>query len=70
MDRIRRGYYEFEFVRIGEPPYKKGDVSMIVKNAEELEKQILKTPENWLWSHNRWKYIRRKDEKLYKESSK
>lgn len=65
MDRIKRGYYELEFIKIGESPYQKGDKSMLVKFAEEIEKQIRRAPENWLWSHNRWKYARREDEEMY-----
>ncbi len=69
MVRLKKGFYELEFVEIGKSPYEKGDQSMIAEFAREIEKQITSVSENWLWSHNRWKYGRRAEEKLYKGTS-
>lgn len=53
--RVKRGYYEMEFVKIGEPPYPKGSVDVIENYVKETEKVIRYQPEGWLWSHKRWK---------------
>jgi len=64
VDRISRGYYEMEFVKIAEPRYEKNDQSMLVEYAREMEKQLVSCPEDWLWTHDRWKYVRREEEVL------
>lgn len=53
--RLKRGYYELEIVQIAEPPYKKGEINVVNQYALMLEKSIREQPENWLWSHDRWK---------------
>ncbi len=53
--RVKRGYYEIEPVKIGEPKYEKNDPSVIKQYAKEIEKQIRNHPADWLWSHKRWK---------------
>lgn len=55
IDRIKRGYYKMEFVKIGEPPYERESFSVIDNYIKETEKVINRYPEGWLWSHNRWK---------------
>jgi len=53
--RIKRGYYEVEFMLIEEFPYEKRDHSIIEKYSELLEVMITESPELWLWTHKRWK---------------
>lgn len=60
----KRGYYEVEFCEIGRPPYAKGDLQVLRNYTAELEKLIRAAPENWLWSHRRWKYTRAENEDL------
>ncbi|MBY0424581.1 MAG: lysophospholipid acyltransferase family protein [Cytophagales bacterium] len=57
MKRVKRGYYEVYFEEISKPPY--GEFPRIIeKYAEALEKNILISPSDWLWSHKRWKHQR------------
>ncbi|PWJ43069.1 lysophospholipid acyltransferase family protein [Sediminitomix flava] len=56
----KRGYYTVEFVKLSEGPYEKNKHNIVKKYAEECEKVIREQPENWLWTHNRWKYTREK----------
>jgi len=57
--RRRRGHYEVEFRKLGEPPYEKdSDQRMLERYIGELEQMIREAPSDWLWSHNRWKYGR------------
>ena len=56
--KVKRGYYEFEFVPIvGDHPAANGE-EIIDKYAVQLEQAIRKQPYNWLWTHKRWKLDR------------
>ena len=48
MLKVKKGYYTLEFKIIKSKNITKEYVQL-------LEKTILKQPEAWLWSHNRWK---------------
>lgn len=54
--KIRRGYYEGEFVLITDRPRETAPYEITEKHVRELEKQIREEPWTWLWSHKRWKY--------------
>ncbi len=56
IQRIKRGYYSVEFSKLIENPseYKKGEITEIY--MKKVEQIIRKKPENWLWTHKRWKH--------------
>ncbi|MEL6560260.1 MAG: lysophospholipid acyltransferase family protein [Bacteroidota bacterium] len=62
--RVKRGYYEMEAIKIGQPKYEKNDPSVIKNYIREVEKQIAEHPADWLWSHRRWVKKRDEDEEL------
>ena len=57
----RLSYNNFEMTIYKPFEYKKSDnyekdtYNLTLKVNKQLEKMILKRPEQWLWSHNRWK---------------
>ncbi len=53
-----RGHYELEFKLLEERPQVLQDHSIIDQYAKELEAVIQDSPEQWLWSHRRWKLTR------------
>lgn len=53
--KIKRGYYEAEVVPLTLPPYDKGSQIVVENYAKVTEKFIHENPDNWLWSHARWK---------------
>jgi len=53
--KTKRGYFKCVFTEIGTPPYTKDDNRVLHRFIEELEKAVKQQPDNWLWSHNRWK---------------
>lgn len=55
VEKVKRGFYTCRFVVVSEPPYAKGDTSVIDNYARILEQSIYQQPSGWLWSHNRWK---------------
>jgi len=64
--RTERGKYSIELVKIGNPPYEKGDLSILRKYVAECESLIRSDPTQYLWSHKRWKYKRDENEELIK----
>ncbi|MCT4586573.1 MAG: lysophospholipid acyltransferase family protein [Carboxylicivirga sp.] len=56
MMRTKRGYYELEVVPLVENPEKCKEFEITEKHLKYLEDLITEHPEDWLWSHKRWKY--------------
>ncbi|MBN8788346.1 MAG: lysophospholipid acyltransferase family protein [Terrimonas sp.] len=56
ISKTRRGYYHAELTIASEQPamLKPGELTLMY--ARFLEDTIRKQPENWLWSHRRWKH--------------
>jgi KDO2-lipid IV(A) lauroyltransferase len=58
--RVKRGRYEIVAETLFEQPAQTTDGEITEAHTRELEKEILKLPEIWLWSHRRWKHARRR----------
>ena len=58
MSKVKRGYYTINYEVIGKPPYAFETGEILQKLHDELEKDIRKDPEYWLWTHKRWKHKR------------
>ena len=57
--RKKRGYYEI-FAELLEPePKNTAENEISERFINRLEKEIIKKPETWLWSHRRWKHKRK-----------
>jgi KDO2-lipid IV(A) lauroyltransferase len=56
MKRVKRGFYEITFKELGLPPYTASEFDITEKYNQLLEEEIRNQPENWLWSHRRWKH--------------
>jgi Kdo2-lipid IVA lauroyltransferase/acyltransferase len=56
LDKVKRGYYQitFEVVTVEPKSANKGDLTQALFRI--LEKDILRKPELWLWTHKRWKH--------------
>lgn len=55
--RKKRGFYTMSFEELTKPPYEKVDKGVIIELfARRLEKSIIKYPDQYLWSHKRWKH--------------
>lgn len=58
VQRVRRGYYTVELSVLTTKPLELKEGALTEMYARKLESVILKQPENWLWSHNRFKLTR------------
>ncbi len=56
VEKTGRGYYEAELVPITVNAQQEPDHYITKKFIELLEKQIRNKPENYLWTHKRWKH--------------
>ncbi|MFC2104165.1 lysophospholipid acyltransferase family protein [Bacteroidota bacterium] len=55
IQRIKRGYYVVIAEKLIENPSKLPDGEITKMYMNKLEEIIVQKPEDWLWSHNRWK---------------
>lgn len=58
MRRVKRGYYEAELKLVTREPQKLPDYELTDIYFQKLEESIRRSPEFWLWSHDRWKRTR------------
>jgi len=59
VHRVKRGFYEMKIVTLKDKSIEeKGSKTLL--HVNHLEKIINDQPENWLWSHKRWKNSRKK----------
>ncbi|WP_223033334.1 lysophospholipid acyltransferase family protein [Hanstruepera marina] len=60
IDKVKRGHYEAEFITLAENANDYADFEITDKFTRELEQQIRKAPEYYLWTHKRWKHRNKK----------
>jgi KDO2-lipid IV(A) lauroyltransferase len=56
IQRVKRGYYQITATTLYEDAKSTSEYEITHRYFEILESIIRKKPENWLWSHKRWKY--------------
>lgn len=58
VSKIKRGFYKVKFTLITEKPndFEFGKITDLYMN--NLEKDIIISPQYWLWTHKRWKHKR------------
>ena len=58
VERPKRGYYTAEFEILTKHAKETPENWITEQFARRMEKNILRAPEYWLWTHKRWKYTR------------
>jgi KDO2-lipid IV(A) lauroyltransferase len=61
VQKTGRGHYEVTLEVLVADPSSTQQGEITRNFMKRLEKQILAAPENWLWSHRRWKHRRKQD---------
>lgn len=56
IEKVKRGYYEAEFIPLADEPRTVPDYQITDAYMELLETQIRHNPVNYLWTHKRWKH--------------
>ncbi len=56
VQRTKRGYYTLEIQELFTGKEKLERKELTQKYANKIEEILRKKPENWLWSHKRWKH--------------
>ena len=65
MQRVKRGRYEVQFRLITRDPAALPEHAITEQYFSMLEETILRAPQYWLWSHNRWKRSRKEFDERY-----
>jgi Kdo2-lipid IVA lauroyltransferase/acyltransferase len=63
--KLKRGYYELSFIPLIMNPGKLSQEEILITYVRAMEKYILESPENYLWSHKRWSQTRPDGYELY-----
>ena len=58
MKRTGRGFYEIGFELLADDPKSMVKGEIMERYVRRVEQFILAEPDNWLWSHRRWKHHR------------
>lgn len=58
INKEKRGYYNFEFLDVTSEPRQTASGEIMETITRLLEKDIIKAPQFWLWTHKRWKHKR------------
>ncbi|HEY4788952.1 MAG TPA: lysophospholipid acyltransferase family protein [Bacteroidales bacterium] len=56
--KIKRGYYEVEVIKLCDDCSLLAPYELTNMHVKALEELIREAPENWLWTHRRWKHKR------------
>lgn len=56
VSKLKRGHYKYSVELVCEDAAQEPEFSITHKCMKHLEADIKRSPELWLWSHNRWKY--------------
>ena len=59
ITQSKRGYYHCEFIPVSLDSAKTTEFEITEKYMHLLQKTIEAKPEFWLWSHRRWKHVRK-----------
>lgn len=62
ITRPKRGYYEVDLRVLSDQPQTTAEGDITRAYANILEENILRQPDLWLWSHNRWKWPKPKQD--------
>lgn len=54
--KVKRGYYKMEYTVLTTTPKEMADGEITKKLIEFIETCVRKRPDNYLWSHRRWKF--------------
>ncbi len=60
--KIKRGYYQTKLKLTFENPSETKDGEITAAYVRFLEDSIKRQPENWVWSHRRWKHVYQKND--------
>lgn len=55
IDKVKRGHYEVTLEVLSNQPKSEPEGKITELHVKALEKQIIKNPQYWLWTHKRWK---------------
>lgn len=61
VQKVKRGYYKSRIVTLSPDAGEEPEYAITEKYMRKFEQTILRDPAYYLWSHNRWKFKRKKE---------
>lgn len=58
VERLKRGYYQITFRTLAENTGEYEQFAIVNKYMKSVERQVMRNPAYYLWSHKRWKFRR------------
>ncbi|MEI6411511.1 MAG: hypothetical protein WCR52_19135 [Bacteroidota bacterium] len=58
IERVRRGFYQLTYEELWPTPSEASEMDITRAYTQRVEREVYARPENWLWSHKRWKIVR------------
>jgi KDO2-lipid IV(A) lauroyltransferase len=58
IERVQRGFYQLTYEELWPRPSEASEMDITRAYTQRVEREIYARPENWLWSHKRWKIVR------------
>ncbi|WP_338794046.1 lysophospholipid acyltransferase family protein [Bernardetia sp. MNP-M8] len=62
ITKPKRGHYLYSLELMRQPPYNPDesgtDFSILDEYSQRIEEAVRNSPENWLWTHKRWKRVK------------
>ena len=62
IHKAKRGHYTLDIDVLFDEPNQTDEGEITKAHTQKLEEQILAHPEFWLWTHKRWKRVRKENE--------
>lgn len=62
VSKVKRGFYEAEFIPITDSAKEDPEFEITKRFLKLTEEQILQKPDYYFWTHKRWKHIGKKNE--------
>jgi len=59
ITKIKRGYYRINLYKFSDDASQTGAGDVLNAYVKFVEQQLYAQPENWLWTHKRWKHIKK-----------
>lgn len=66
--KVKRGYYSIHLVRYCNDASQTSSGEILQDYVKFMEQQLHEHPDNWLWTHKRWKHVKKPSQKRQRQT--